>query len=328
VRINVTGKTPVARNVKPADEVVKSTATRGTPAVTGIYKDRGQAQQAQSTDLIAAMGDGTGESNDVTGQGSLPEMRVAKFAEVGSAMPGAAQGEQVPSERVKVDEVYLPSRGNARGERFGSAAKVEVTVAAPLQPQVIAIASEVGQSPLPEKKNDDSERPITLVVERSVTERPNTQDGGKDAAPQIEARREMVAPQESVSVNAQAIAAKAADAMRHGEMHVGWRSEELGRVDIKAEVRGHEVAAAVKVESDAGRQWMTVELPKLAEALSRQEFAVRSLNVMEFGSGDSQGQKGTGHQEWSQSRTGTKVDESSALQTEIDEADRGLSIHV
>ena len=57
--------------------------------------------------------------------------------------------------------------------------------------------------------------------------------------------------------NVTAIAARAAEALRHGEVRLGWDSEQLGRVDIKATVHGQEVAAAVKVESDAARQWMT-----------------------------------------------------------------------
>jgi hypothetical protein len=127
---------------------------------------------------------------------------------------------------------------------------------------------------------------------------------------------DMTLPGEAPTVNAAAIAARAAESLRHGEMHVGWQSEQLGRVDIRATVHGQELAAAVKVESDAGRQWIAAELPKLADTLQRQEFTVRSLQVSNFSAGDSKGQQSGSQQQqraWSSGGAVEVVRESEAV---------------
>jgi flagellar hook-length control protein FliK len=154
------------------------------------------------------------------------------------------------------------------------------------------------------------------------------------AAGHGEVRSEPPLTTETMPANVTAIAARAAEALRHGEVRLGWDSEQLGRVDIKATVHGQEVAAAVKVESDAGRQWMTSELPKLADALGRQDFTVRSLQVMDFSAGDGQAQGGGNAQQqrWShRSASGggeRQGQAASALSTLDEESQQGLSIHV
>jgi hypothetical protein len=125
------------------------------------------------------------------------------------------------------------------------------------------------------------------------------------------------------------------ESVHNSEMHVAWRSEQLGRVDIRAEVHGHEIAAAVRVESDAGRQWLTSELPRLNDALNRQDLRVHYLEVGNFAHSGSQ-ERGSDPQQraWSSVHVGvSEADKNKAASISdllaVEAAgQQGLSIHV
>lgn len=133
----------------------------------------------------------------------------------------------------------------------------------------------------------------TIAVSPSTTPSSANPDVSTRPATHIEAAPKEAAVTDPAPVNSSAIAARAAEALRNADLHVGWRSDQLGRVDIHAQLRGHEVAAAMRVEDSSGRQWLSAELPQLIESLSRQDLRVTSLNVADFANHSASSQSGS-----------------------------------
>jgi hypothetical protein len=168
---------------------------------------------------------------------------------------------------------------------------------------VVSDAAVKSASALSEENNDatpDSQHDDPPHGSGSATVAVPSSGTGSSAAADVPAQHVRVeaspkdaTPADPAPVNPTAIAARAAEALRNAEMHVGWRSDQLGRVDIHAELRGHEVAAALRVEDASGRQWLSAELPKLVESLSRQDLRVSSLNVADFAHHSTSSQSGS-----------------------------------
>jgi flagellar hook-length control protein FliK len=82
-------------------------------------------------------------------------------------------------------------------------------------------------------------------------------------------------------------------ALQDSQLRIAWNSDELGRVDIHAQLRGRNVSAELRVENDGARQFLTTQVPHIGEALRGHDFTVGPLQVSSFASdsGPSHGSK-------------------------------------
>lgn len=192
-------------------------------------------------------------------------------------------------------------------------------------------------SDVPSDDSQHASAPAIIAIPSSTSAPPSPSDSGTAHIARVDAApKEAIAP-DPTPANPAAIAARAAETVRNAEMHLGWRSDQLGRVDIHAELRGHEVAAAMRVEDAAGRQWLSAELPHLVEALSRQDLRVASLNVADFANHSASSQSGSHSGTPQQQRWSADAPPNTDTPTELAAEEliggdtatpHGLSIHV
>jgi flagellar hook-length control protein FliK len=117
----------------------------------------------------------------------------------------------------------------------------------------------------------------------SVRREPPSGPLSKPSADAVTSRPEA----DAAFMTASPISSREVRAVHETEVRIAWRSEQLGRVDIHAEVEGRNVSAALRVENEGARQFLTSEMPRTAEALRGHEFTVNALHISSFGSNSS-----------------------------------------
>ena len=96
-------------------------------------------------------------------------------------------------------------------------------------------------------------------------------------------------PRHSIEPNETKFVFGSADSIRRGEIHVSLQSETLGAVELRARVRGENVAASIAVEKKDTQQILNDALPSLHQALSDRKLRLDEISIRQ-GSSDVIGQ--------------------------------------